>query len=302
MPFQFLNYVPGEYIALFIAAIWACASILYSRAGKYIPAMELNLLKGILALVLVTFVLIIQRGFSTSLPPLAIVLLLLSGALGIGLGDTAYLHALQDIDPRKTTLIKMIAPPTAGLIAWIFMGEALNGLAWVGILLILGGVAWVVTESPNGTNGHPLNPRGIGMAVFAALTEAGAVVLARAALTLTDISPIWSTFMRLAGGIIIVVVTLVIRGKPLGKWMKLPETPKIAVTAFSAIFMGTFMGIWLQQVVLQTTPAGIAQTLFATTPLFVLPLAALLGEKISLRAVFGVFVSIAGMAILFIIK
>ena len=296
-----LNQIPGEAIALFIAAIWACASVLYSKAGKNIPAMELNLIKGVIAIVLVLLVLVIQGSLVTAVPAIAIVLLMVSGAVGIGLGDTAYLDALQSIGPRKTTLIKTIAPPTAGLIAWIFLGEKITALDWLGIAIIVAGVAWVITESPNGNGSLPLNRRGIIMAVIAALTEAAAVVLARSALTLTHISPLWSTFLRLAGGVVIILITLVIRQKPILQWIKQPGAGKTALTASGAIFLGTFMGIWLQQIVLTTTPAGIAQTLFATTPLFILPLAALMGEKVSLRAIFGALIAIAGMVILFII-
>ena len=40
------------------------------------------------------------------------------------------------------------------------------------------------------------------------------------------------------------------------------------------------------------------QALFATSPLFVLPIAARLGEQISFRAVMGVLVALAGVALL----
>jgi drug/metabolite transporter (DMT)-like permease len=69
----------------------------------------------------------------------------------------------------------------------------------------------------------------------------------------------------------------------------------IAIAAFG----GTYLGIWLQQIALKLSPAGIAQTLLATSPLFVLPIVALLGEKITLRATVGVSIAIAGIALLF---
>ena len=66
-----------------------------------------------------------------------------------------------------------------------------------------------------------------------------------------------------------------------------------------AVFIGTYIGIWLQQVSLKHSAAGIAQTLFATSPLFVLPLAACLGERVSLRAIWGAMIAIGGVALLF---
>ncbi|MGB3669191.1 MAG: EamA family transporter, partial [Phormidesmis sp.] len=68
----------------------------------------------------------------------------------------------------------------------------------------------------------------------------------------------------------------------------------IALTSFFA----TYLGIWLQQVALKYTATGIAQALLATSPLFVLPMAALLGERLSWRTVGGVVIALAGVCLL----
>ena len=59
------------------------------------------------------------------------------------------------------------------------------------------------------------------------------------------------------------------------------------------------MGIWLQQISLKYAAAGVAQTLFATSPLFVIPIVALMGERISLRAILGVVLAIVGVGFIF---
>jgi drug/metabolite transporter (DMT)-like permease len=55
----------------------------------------------------------------------------------------------------------------------------------------------------------------------------------------------------------------------------------------------------LQQISLKFTEAGIAKSLGATSPLFVLPLAIWMGEVVSLRAILGVLVALAGVGLLF---
>ncbi|KYC34878.1 hypothetical protein WA1_50075 [Scytonema hofmannii PCC 7110] len=67
-------------------------------------------------------------------------------------------------------------------------------------------------------------------------------------------------------------------------------------------FLSTYLGFWLQQISLKFTAAGIAKSLGATSPLFVLPLAFFIGEKISLRAILGVLVASAGVELLFIYR
>ncbi|NJM47007.1 MAG: DMT family transporter [Alkalinema sp. RU_4_3] len=58
------------------------------------------------------------------------------------------------------------------------------------------------------------------------------------------------------------------------------------------------IGIWLQQIALQHVPTGIAQTLGATSPLFILPMVALMGERVSRRAIAGALLAFTGVATL----
>lgn len=294
----------GELLALLTALLWAVSSIIYSRVGKFIPPLELNFLKGLCALALVALALLLGRQSWNVLTPKALLLLLASGVLGIGLGDTAYMEALRTIGARQSSLLKTLAPPAAGLIGWLFMGERLPLTSWGGIALIAAGVAWVIGEhTPAGQPGvldPALRLRGILAGVIAALTEAGGVVLSRAALTLTPVTPLWGTGLRLAAGTAMAALLLLLRRERIGAWLRLPQAPKLGGMAFVGIFFGTFIGIWLQQIALRTVQAGVVQTLIATSPLFVIPLAGLLGEKISPRAVFGAVLALGGVALLFI--
>jgi drug/metabolite transporter (DMT)-like permease len=80
--------------------------------------------------------------------------------------------------------------------------------------------------------------------------------------------------------------------------LKQLKAPKILGAIILAAFLGTYSGIFLQQTSLKYAPAAIAQALTSTSPLFILPLALLMGEKVSIRAVVGVVGAIAGIALL----
>jgi drug/metabolite transporter (DMT)-like permease len=68
----------------------------------------------------------------------------------------------------------------------------------------------------------------------------------------------------------------------------------------TATFLGTAIGIYLMQVAYDRgESAGVIQTLLATSPLFVLPMAALLGERPTWRAVLGSLIATAGVAAMF---
>jgi len=63
--------------------------------------------------------------------------------------------------------------------------------------------------------------------------------------------------------------------------------------------VGPFAGVSLSMVALRYAPAGIVATLIGTMPVLILPLSVLLyHEKVSLRAVGGAIVAVAGVAML----
>ncbi|HIK41325.1 EamA family transporter, partial [Thermoleptolyngbya sp. M55_K2018_002] len=127
-------------------------------------------------------------------------------------------------------------------------------------------------------------------------------VLSRAALSTTDISPLWGTLIRLVAGLAVVLLWLLVKPpqfRSVGKEMGQLRSPRFLSIVAGTAFASTFLGIWLQQTALKFAPAGVAQSLLATSPLFVIPIAVALGDRVSLRAVLGVLVAIAGIWLLF---
>lgn len=297
-----LEQFGGELAALSGALFWAVATVLYRRAGERIPARELNLVKGLVALALLGATLLLMGDSLAAVDPWALVLILLSGAIGIGLGDTAYFESLQDLGARRALLLGTLAPPLAGLIAWILLGETLSASAWLGIAVTVAGVAWVVTERQAATPTHRPAPRllrGLLFGLVAVLAQAGGVVLSRAAFVQTDLSPLWAAFLRLAAGAVALAVWIPLARKPVGGWLRGKQSGRLWGQLLFAIVVGTYLAVWLQQVALKLTSAGIAQTLLSTSPLFILPFAAWTGERVSLRAAVGAIVALLGIGLLF---
>ena len=329
-----LNNFIGELAALTAALLWAISSVIYSRLGLKIPPLQLNFYKGIIAIALIIITLFIQGAAFTNLSFSTIALLTFSGIIGIGLGDTAYFAALNSLGARRTLLLETSSPPMGALLALIFIGEQLSTSVWCGILLTIIGIAWVISER-NPVDNISVSGQGIIWGILAAIAQATGAVISRFALLQSDISPLQSTLIRLVGGTIIVTGLLFLpvakqtevkwqlSGRSLGiiarqfvavkqfvggvpplKETAEPfrEVPSVVETVEVAIaaMMSTYLGIWLQQTSLKFAPTGIAQTFLATSPLFILPIVALQGERISLRAVLGVVVSLGGIAIMFI--
>lgn len=290
----------GEFAALGAAFLWAASSTVYALLGQRIPPLQLNLLKGLIAIALIFLTLTIAGQPIPELDPLPVGILLLSGVIGIGLGDTAYFSALIHLGARRTLLLETLAPPMTAVLALIFLRENLSTGAWCGILLTLLGIAWVITERTPASVARDINPlQGIIWATLAAIAQSIGAVLSRFALVESNLSPLWSTLLRLIGGTLIVVLLLLFPRQNQNQVFENLRSPRLIGVIILTAFGSTYLGIWLQQTGLKFAPAGIAQTLIATSPLFVLPIAFWLGEKISLRAVLGVLVAVVGIGILF---
>jgi drug/metabolite transporter (DMT)-like permease len=305
----------GEVAALCAAFLWAVSSVIYARLGQRIPPLALNLLKGAIAIILLILTLLLRGEFLQVMPlwgiaPVPLCLLLLSGVLGIGLGDTAFFVALNCLGARRALLMETLAPPMTAILALIFLQESLSFSAWCGILLTIVGVAWVITEQVPNLSERPVHLlRGIGFGILAAIALATGGVLSRAALATTSISPLWAALLRLSAAVLMLLPWVWLRGKRQEakkqqsySQIKIFQPLPVIGAIFFAAFAGTYLGIWLQQTALKFTAAGIALTLTNTSPLFVLLLAIWMGEQVSLRAILGVLIAIGGIAVLFYLR
>ena len=289
----------GELAALIGAFFWAVSAAIYASIGQKIGPLQLNFLKGIIAIALLIITLFIT-GEIYFTPRSSAIFLLVSGAIGIGLGDTAYFLAIKNLGARRALLMENLSPPATAGLELIFLSETLSYGAWCGMLLTLFGVAWVITERTNvaETIGDRSLKRGIIWGILANLSQAIGAILSRFALVESDITPLQSTFLRLFSGTAIIILLLLITRSPI-KSIYSQKSAKQVGGVFITAVGGTYLGIWLQQTAYKFTTAGIAETLSATSPLFILAIAAIMGERISFRAILGTLVALVGIVLLF---
>lgn len=307
----------GELAALTAALFWAIASILFAGVGRYIQAIHLNLVKGILSCMMILAVLGIgsvlqMQGFNlaslTAISSHGLLLLAASGIIGIGAGDTAYFACLRRVGPQNGLMLESTAPVIAALLALLLLQEVLGSLAWSGILLTTIGVIIVVKWSKS-AYGYVPNLAGILLGLLAASCQAAGIVLSRQALLDDQVEPLASALIRLLSALCIIVVWLILRRlfskrkevyQSVGETVNLLVENKLMLRLTMAIFLGTFLGIYLMQVSVKYTSAGITQTLLATSPLFGILLARMRGQGQRPLVWLGLLLGIAGIGLLFL--
>ncbi len=292
----------GASAALFGAVLWAGTSIIFENISKKISSARLNFYKGSFALMLLAVTSLILGERIPTINWNEISVLAISGVIGIALGDTAYFQAVKKVGARRALTLFTLAPPMSALIALIFLGEQLSLMTWIGIMITVCGVIWVVTEESGDEKiqikKEDLLP-GILFGALAALGQATGVVMTRSVLTQTNLTTLQSTVMRLAPALVALIIIIMIMGRGYEKLEKESIDKKLIGKVVLASIIGAYICLWLQQIAIENLQAGIAQTMLSTSPIFILPMVALRGEKISVRAITGAVLAIAGIILIF---
>lgn len=286
----------GLISALLAAFLWALASILYKNSGEVEHPIKLNFLKGIIALALLTITALINKT-EFFISRIDFLLLAISGLIGIGIGDTAYFYALKLIGAQQTLLIATLAPGVTIILGGIFLSEILTIQTFFSLLISIAGILLVITAGENNIKLHTI--RGTMWAVLAMSSQAIGILLSRLTMRSSAIPALTSAIIRLFFGAIFLFILILIRKRNILKYNF--ESKNLFFTFLIAVFLGTFITMWLQQNALKFLEAGIAQTLLSTSPIFIAVFHVLSGKKVKLQTIIGIFLSLIGVFMLFLL-
>jgi len=290
----------GETAAFLTAISWTITALSFQLAGQKVGSLSVNLIRIILAFLLLTLFNLFYRGLllPTDASASAWLWLSLSGFIGFFLGDLFLFQAYATIGARLTTLIMAAVPPLAALLGWLFLGETLEPKSIIGMIITILGIAMVVFK-PNRQNKSvqlTLSFSGLLLAFSGALGQAGGLFLSK--LGVQNYDPTAATQIRIIAAIpCFVILVTVIRAWPRifsalhNKW----AMGQITAGAIS----GPFIGVSLALLAIKHTRLGIATTIMALVPVFIiLPSALFLKEKITLREVIGSVIAVIGICVL----
>ena len=289
----------GVGAALAAALCWTLSSALWRQLPTSLSAAQLNLLKNWLALLLLAPVLLLRPWSPVAQPhTIALVLLGLSGVLGIALGDSLYFSALRRLGTRRTLTLDAGGPAVTAVAGLVWLAEVPTVQQWLGLALITAALVLVALQQPPGrlAPGRALGQRlGVLLALGALLAGSGGALLARAALRDGALDPVQAAALRL----LVAGVVLLPLARRLPGW---PPRPRPAQRRWPlwllATLLGTSAGMALQQTALQRLPGGMAVALLATAPLMALPLARLEGDHPGWRGLLAALLALGGITAL----
>lgn len=234
----------------------------------------------------------------------------LSGVIGLTLGDAFLFQAFLWIGPRLSMLMMSLAPVLAALLAWLFLGETLTGGQIAGILLTISGIAWVIAEQ-NGQNDrrvagsasapHPNYKLGILFGIGAATGQAVGLILSKKGLA-NDFPALSGNVIRMLAATSSIWLYTIFRKQTGETLQQLSAQPRVLLLILGGAIFGPLIGVSFSLLAVQKTEVGIASTLIALTPIFMLPVGAIIfKEKFGWQAIAGTLLAMVGVALLFLV-
>lgn len=283
----------GTVAALGSAASWAIGSILFKQLGADISSLAMTLVKGIMSVILLTIAVLLTGIDTVQLKPL--LMLILSGLIGISLGDTFFFEALKHLGAHTLVILLMLGQVVTALFAVLFLGEIPTFGSWLGIGLVVTGVA-LVLWTQSGEEPHLSSQKGVLYGLLAVFCMSSSLIIAKPGLT--EISALQATWLRMFAGTI-GMFSFGLYSRRLTDWIVPFRNPAFFSSFLASVSVITFGGFWLSLLALKHLDVAIANTLSSTEPVFVLPLAyILLREKIYPRAIVGTGITMAGVVLL----
>ena len=295
-----MNFL-GESLALFTALSWTTSSLIFENIARKIHPQIANFLRvciGTFMLGIVCFFTKRHLFFPTDVPLNDLGILLLSGFIGMFLGDFFLFKAFQNIGARITMLIMTLSPIIVALIDFIFLEVHLSLSQIAAIFITCLGVAIVIFRPHNSQNKLFFNfsPMGLTYAFLATLGQSLGVILTK--LGSTSYDSLATTQIRLIAAILSFGSLILIQKK--GK--ELISALKNARNMFF-ICCGTFTSIFGIAALVEAfkhSNASVASTISSTSPILIIPVSIVFfKEKIKKHEIIGAIISIMGISIFF---
>ena len=194
-----------------------------------------------------------------------------------------------------------LVPAISAVLAWILLNEIITPIGIIGMVVTISGVVLVVTDRAQKSGKGSYNKIGVLYGILGAAGQAGGLILAKYAFTEGYVNGFVASFTRLSSaGVIISAGGLLLKRyrSPIETYRN--EIPALKAT-IAATVLAPVLGVTLSLVAIEFTKVGIASTLMALVPIIMLPISKYYyKEKLSKQAVWGAFIAVSGVVVLFL--
>ena len=259
--------------ALAASFSWVLSQLYGHKPALYFGSLQFNRIRMVVAsLLLLIMIWLTGKGWQVSFDAWGWIIV--SGIVGIGLGDYFLFIAMERLGPRRTGILFAINAPIAAFLAWLFLSEALTlKIIFAIIIGFIGIVLAVIYGSPK-SNIHDWEVTkpplwiGVGAGLLAAFGQAVGVLCLRPVME-QGADPLQSSLIRVVAAGLFLWTILLFENKKKQLWKIPPLSVSWHVIANG--FFGLSFGLVLFLKALETGQVAKVSMLVAISPVLMLP-------------------------------
>lgn len=290
-----------EWLALGAAFLWAISSLISVTPSRHLGSFAYSRWRMGCTAVILSVMAFITGGWLT-VTATHITPMLLSGVIGIFIGDTALFACMNRMGPRQAGLLFSCHAVFSAVLGYFLFSETMHGTELLGASLVFTGVMTAIFFGKRKQGEHDWEAVqgsvwiGIGLGLLAALCQALGGIIAKPVMQ-TAIDPIAASAIRMICAFIAHALFRA-TGATVAKPIK-PITLRIFGITFINGFLAMAVGMTLILYALRDGNVGMVALLSSTTPIMVLPLLWLyIRQRPNRFAWFGAILAVVGTGIL----
>lgn len=291
----------GELISLGTALCWTVTVVSFEYAGKRVGSLPVNIIRLLFAFVFLGITLLFMDGsiIPQNVSDQSVTLLMVSGFIGLVIGDLFLFQAFVDVGGRISLLIMSSVPPLSAILGYIIFGEIIQGLDMIGMCLTIGAIIFVIiSKQEQADSTHPHLVRGIIFAFVGALSQSIGVIISKQGIG--ELHAFEATQIRIIAAIIGFTVFIFIRKEWGNVGLAFTKKDALLFIILGSIF-GPFLGVTSSLWALEYTSIGIASTISQLNIIMIMPFSILFfKERISIKELLGSIVAIIGVILILI--
>ncbi|MBU1020098.1 MAG: DMT family transporter [Firmicutes bacterium] len=291
----------GELISLGTALCWTFTVVGFEYAGKRVGSLPVNIIRLLFGFIFLGITLTIISGSFLPIDASSEtwIWLILSGVVGLVIGDLFLFQAFVDVGGRISLLIYSIVPVISAALGLLFFNEILSFVELIGMVVTLTAIALVILWRGKKKNiTHPHSTRGIIFAFIGAISQSVGLLLSKQGMG--DYGAFASTQIRVMTAIVGFAIYITIRKQWKNVFLAFKDKTALKFILLGSIF-GPFLGVSSSLLALKYIDMGISTTIAQLNVILIIPFSVILfKEKVNYKEIIAAVVAIMGAALLFI--
>ena len=295
----------GEVAALSAAFCWSIAVIIFKSVSREVSPFLIVSLKNTIALLcfIIAFLIfdipIWYNGFTNT----DYLKIIISGSLGMGIGDILFIYALTQIGANRVAIINCFEPAVIYFFSIIILGTILTLQQFIGFIIVVLSILIISYEKDNTDLDKKIKRRGLLLQIIAVLLSSFGIVLIKPILSKVNDSiqiQLWVTAFRLFPGFIVAWVVFLYQKNSYSHLISIKKNSRVLWKLLLSSGLGTFIALsfWIVGYANIDKPP-IASIIGQTSVIFITFFSWLiLKEKISPLRILSMLIAILGVILI----